>query len=109
MNRMNSFDRKTRSWGKRYLPMALLGLLTISTSSVMAAGDPVRGKTLHDAKCFACHDTHQYTRKNRIIHTYDDLLARVKFCDSASKAGFSSQDIQDVVAYLNKDFYKFKP
>jgi cytochrome c553 len=106
---MNRLYRKNKSMIKLSLLLAILGFSTISASSVMAAGDPVRGKTLHDAKCFACHDTHQYTRKNRIIHTYDDLLARVKFCDSAAKAGFSSQDIQDVVAYLNKEFYKFKP
>lgn len=106
---MNSSFNKFRPLAKRYLPVLLLGLLTISASSAMAAGDPVKGKALHDAKCFGCHDTHQYTRKNRIIHTYDDLLARVKFCDSASKAGFTPQDINDVVAYLNKEFYKFKP
>lgn len=90
----------------------LLGLfLVIATGtaslSVLAA-DATKGKTLHDAKCQGCHDTRQYTRKNRIVHTFEDLQGRVEFCDGASNAGFTPEDIDDVVAYLNKEFYKFK-
>ncbi|WP_455198934.1 hypothetical protein [Kaarinaea lacus] len=72
------------------------------------AADAAKGKALHDAKCQGCHDTRQYTRKNRIVHTFEDLHARVEFCDSASSAGFTLDDIDDVVAYLNQEFYKFK-
>ena len=79
----------------------------IAPSPVLAA-DSANGKKLHDAKCTSCHDTRQYTRKNRIIHTYEDLHARVEFCDGASDAGFSFDDIDDVVNYLNDEFYKFK-
>lgn len=85
----------------------ILGMTGIISSPVLAA-DAAKGKALHDAKCHGCHDTRQYTRKNRIIHTFDDLHARVEFCDAASNAGFSLDDIDDVVAYLNKEFYKFK-
>jgi len=87
--------------------IALLIILGISGFPVMAA-DKAKGKEMHDAKCFGCHDTQQYTRKNRIIHTYEDLHARVEFCDSASKAGFSADDLDNVVEYLNSEFYKFK-
>jgi hypothetical protein len=87
--------------------IVIAGIACILSSPVMAA-DAAKGKILHDAKCFGCHDTHQYTRKNRIIHTFEDLQGRVEFCDAASKAGFSPEDIEDVVAYLNKEFYKFK-
>ena len=69
--------------------------------------DVAHGKLLHDKKCMDCHDTHQYTRPNRIIHTFPDLHARVEFCDTASKANFSADDINDVVEYLNMTFYKF--
>ena len=90
-----------------FYSVVITGIFCIVSSPVMAA-DAARGKTLHDAKCFGCHDTRQYTRKNRIIHTFEDLQGRVEFCDAASKAGFSPEDIEDVVAYLNKEFYKFK-
>ena len=87
--------------------MTLLAAFFVFALPAMAA-DPAKGKTLHDQKCFGCHDTRQYTRKNRIIHTFEDLEGRVEFCDAASKAGFTPEDIEDVVAYLNKEFYKFK-
>ena len=77
-------------------------------SMPIQAGDAVNGKILHEAKCFGCHDTRQYTRKNRIVHTFDDLQARVEFCDASTNAGFSFDELDDVVEYLNNDFYKFK-
>lgn len=93
----------------RYLVFGalILGGASIMSSATLAA-DAAKGKTLHDAKCQGCHDTRQYTRKNRIIHTFEDLHSRVEFCDAASNAGFTLDDIDDVVAYLNKEFYKFK-
>ncbi|HEC20509.1 MAG TPA: hypothetical protein ENI97_14425 [Gammaproteobacteria bacterium] len=66
------------------------------------------GEVLVAKKCMGCHDNRQYTRPNRIIHTYEDLRARVEFCDSASNANFSFDDLDDVVEYLNTTYYKFK-
>lgn len=93
---------------------ALTSLAFIATlfslTPVLAADhspDVAHGKSLHDKKCMECHDTRQYTRPNRIIHTFPDLHARVEFCDTASKANFSADDINDVVEYLNTAFYKF--
>jgi cytochrome c2 len=89
--------------------VTLSAVLALGLSFMNAnAADIARGKKLHDAKCMGCHDTRQYTRPNRIIHTLEDLHARVQFCDTASNAGFSLEDIDDVVAYLNQNFYKFK-
>lgn len=100
-------NKKTSNKVKFSVTITLLGLLCVLAFPVLAA-DEAKGKKLHDAKCFGCHDTRQYTRKNRIVHTYDDLHGRVEFCDAASNAGFSFNDIDDVVAYLNAEFYKFK-
>jgi len=89
------------------LPYVILGLALFSVSVNGLAADVGHGKKLYDAKCHGCHDTKIHTRPNRIIHTFDDLVGRVKFCDNASAANFSETDIMDVVEYLNKDFYKF--
>jgi cytochrome c2 len=70
--------------------------------------DVAHGKTLVDKKCMGCHDNRQYTRPNRIIHTFEDLRGRVEFCDSASNANFSFDDLDDVVEFLNVTYYKFK-
>ena len=93
--------------------MKLILTLTASIAlglglSTANAADASKGEKLHNAKCMGCHDTRQYTRPNRIVHTLDDLHARVQFCDSASGANFSMEDIEDVVAFLNEKFYKFK-
>lgn len=71
------------------------------------AGNVENGKKLYDANCHGCHDTKVHTRPNRIIHTYGDLVNRVKFCDAQVKAGFSDDQIKDVSDYLNTEFYKF--
>ncbi len=119
---MSYFTDLTRNVIKHGLTITLLVFLGtalgITASPVLAADSAnaksgavtgaANGKKLHDAKCTGCHDTRQYTRKNRIIHTYEDLHARVEFCDSASNAGFSFDDLDDVVTYLNTEFYKFK-
>ena len=71
------------------------------------ASDIENGKKLYDANCHGCHDTKVHTRPNRIIHTYEDLVNRVKFCDAQVKAGFDKTQLTDVADYLNSEFYKF--
>ena len=111
---MNHFSDLTNNMIKHGLTITLLVFLGVAATPILAADDTssvagaANGKKLHDAKCTGCHDTRQYTRKNRIIHTYEDLHARVEFCDAASNAGFSFDDLDDVVTYLNTEFYKFK-
>lgn len=80
-------------------------LLFISQTAV--AVDAANGKKIYEARCHGCHDSHIHTRPNRIIHTYDDLLARVKFCDNAAATKFTDAEILDVVEHLNKTYYKF--
>ena len=111
---MSHFTDQSKNRNSHGLIIALFCILCVFTSPILAADSSntssgaSNGKKLHDAKCFGCHDTRQYTRKNRIVHTYEDLHARVEFCDSASNAGFSFDDLDDVVTYLNTEFYKFK-
>lgn len=95
---------------KTFTSLALV-ILACSITPAFAAKhtpDVAHGKTLVDNKCMGCHDNHQYTRPNRIIHTFEDLRGRVEFCDTASNANFSLDDLDDVVEYLNVNFYKFK-
>jgi len=71
------------------------------------AADAEHGKKLYEKSCGGCHDTKVHTRPNRIVHTYEDLVNRIRFCDTAAKANFSEDDIYDVADYLNDNFYKF--
>ena len=58
--------------------------------------------------CQRCHDDSIYTRKDSIIYSYKALVKRVHFCESMAHAGWNENDFNDVIAYLNQRFYKFK-
>jgi len=88
------------------ISLLALVMLSLSTTTSFAA-DAKNGKKLYEAKCGGCHDTRVHTRPNRIIHTYEDLVNRVKFCDTNAKTNFKESDILDVSEYLNEEFYKF--
>ena len=86
-------------------------LLTIIACSILtftvSASDVANGKKLYEKNCNGCHDTRMHTRPNRIIHTYEDLVNRVKFCDGAANTNFTDSEITDVVDHLNTTYYKF--
>ena len=75
---------------------------------IAQAANSENGKSVHEAKCMACHDNSIYTRPNSIVHSFSSLQNRVKFCDVAAQANLSDVQIDDIIAYLNESFYKFK-
>jgi cytochrome c553 len=84
-------------------------LLTVLMPSAHAAlpGDSADGKRLHDANCTGCHDTGVYTRKNRHVRSLDALKQQLGTCAHAAKKEFSPTETQNIVKYLNDQFYKF--
>lgn len=94
--------------------LALIGLLAF-TASASAAGDPKVGKTLHDKQCVACHAKQFggdggkiYTRSPRLINDKTALRQRVAMCATQINAGWFPEEEENVAAYLNQQFYKFK-
>lgn len=92
---------------KKILLVAAISSLSLVLSPASFASDIANGKKLYEANCHGCHDSSIHTRPNRIIHTYSDLVNRVKFCDNAAKTGFTAPQMADVTDYLNSAFYKF--
>ena len=91
-----------------------LGLLLVAGTGLAQAADPQRGKTLHDKHCISCHSgmvggdgTLLYTRKNRRVKSFDELIAQINRCDQSLGLQWFPDDVQDVAAYLNQAFYKF--
>ena len=81
-------------------------------AEVLLPGDAAKGKTLYNAKCVGCHvslvggdGTALHTRPNRRVKTPEGLLAQVQACNQQLKAGLTSDQIKDVVAYLYQSFY----
>ena len=80
-----------------------------------AAGDPKVGNTLHDKQCVACHvrlmggdGSSIYTRDERIIKSLTALRQRVSMCATQIDAKWFPEDEDNVAAYLNQRYYKFK-
>lgn len=91
---------------------ALLAALPLAAS----AADLKAGQALVDKQCSACHvqqvggdGSGIYTRKNSIIHSMADLHARIGMCSSQINGALTPAQEDDVTAYLNQRYYKFKP
>ena len=91
----------------------IISAIIISTNSV--AGDIKRGQELHDENCISCHKSMHggdgsgiYTRENRRIDSYQGLTKQVKRCKTSLGVSWPEHQIDDVIAYLNDSFYKFK-
>lgn len=87
-----------------------LFLLFLPVASAQAAlpGDGAKGKQLHEAYCTKCHDSSVYTRKDRRVHSLDALKGQLEACSHAANKAFSAAQRQDLVKYLNDQFYRFQ-
>ena len=91
-----------------------LSLLLLATVAV-AAGEPKFGQPLHDKQCVSCHVKQMggdgskiYTRSPRLVNDKKALRERVDLCVKNTGAGWLPEDEENVTAYLNKQYYKFK-
>ena len=87
----------------------LLIFLTIASFLVtpVLADDLENGKSLHDENCLRCHDESKYTRKDKMIKNYQQLYERIKNCEIMAELTWFDEEIDDVTAYLNNQFYRF--
>lgn len=94
--------------------------ITLAVSAIAFAAAPTfaadleRGKELHQENCMSCHDSIMggngnqiYTRPNRQIQSLSELRHQVKRCKTSLEEPWPDDQIEDVVVYLNKNFYKF--
>jgi hypothetical protein len=70
-------------------------------------GDAGEGKRLHEANCTGCHDTSVYTRKDHKVRSLEGLGHQVENCTHMAQKEFSAAEKQDIVKYLNDQFYRF--
>jgi len=72
------------------------------------AVDIKNGEALHAEHCVACHTTTKYTTSTRKAQDLASLESRVKRCDFSLGTQLFDEDIDDIVAYLNLNFYHFE-
>ena len=93
---------------KSILCVSLLILLMPSAYAASLPGDSANGKRLLDANCTECHQTDIFTRKDRKIQSLDALKEQLVGCSHAAKVEFSASEMQDLLKYLNDEFYHFQ-
>ncbi len=87
------------------------------TAPTFAAPDLANGKAIDQQKCYACHAKKTgfgngdmiYTRSDSKVKSLANLKRMVSMCNSELRLDLFPEDEADVTAYLNQQFYKFKP
>jgi cytochrome c553 len=93
---------------KSILGVWLLILMMPNAHAAELPGDSADGKRLYDAKCMGCHDTGIHTRKDRIVQSLDALKKRLGDCSHMAGKEFSATETQNIIKYLNDQFYQFR-
>lgn len=89
----------------------------VLASHAYAAPDLTNGKQIDQQKCYACHAKKSgfsngdmiYTRSDGKVKSISDLKKMVGLCNTELRLDLFPEDEADVVAFLNQQFYKFKP
>lgn len=97
-------------------------LLTLTLSSVSFAADVEFGKELYldtmfskkingemrdDVTCSECHTPSDFTKADRKADSYAKLHYWVEACNQSMSSGWFPEEVDDVTAYLNNEYYKF--
>ena len=93
---------------KGILCVLLLFLLMPTAYAASLLGDSASGKRLHDANCMGCHNTSVFTRPDRTIESLDALKVQLANCTHMAMKEFSESETQDLLRYLNDQFYHFR-
>jgi ribosomal protein L27 len=92
-------------------------LSALMSVPALANSDLANGKVIDQQKCYACHAKKTgfgngdmiYTRSDGKVKSLADLKKMVSLCNTELRLDLFPEDEADVVAFLNKQFYKFKP
>ncbi len=101
---------------KLLLTLILLGVHAVSQATPFAKADATAGKKLFDQhKCNSCHismlggdGNGMFTRPDHKIKSPDSLKTQVQNCSTNLGLMLFEDDVENMSAYLNKNYYKFK-
>jgi hypothetical protein len=83
-------------------------LLSLAVLAAPAyAADIEHGADLHFTNCTGCHDESAYTRADRRVQSLARLGGQVRFCKDSLELIWFDEDVEDVVEYLNENYYHF--
>lgn len=82
--------------------------LLLGAASSADAADRERGSALYENHCTACHEDWVYKRVQRKVKSLDELRRRVAGWSEHAALNWKPEEIEDVVIYLDEEFYKFR-
>lgn len=86
--------------------LLLAWLCLLAALPAAAAGDPAKGEVLHRS-CLQCHGTELYVPPKRRINSLAALRRETARWADYYNPRPTKAEIEDLVAYLNRDFYRF--
>ena len=69
---------------------------------------PPRGKLLYENHCMSCHESMVHIRTRQQVRSLAALQNQVSRWALHLQLRWSSEDLNDVVAYLNRQYYQFE-
>lgn len=86
--------------------LLLAWLCLLAALPASAAGDPAKGEVLHRS-CLQCHGTELYVPPKRRVNSLAALRRETARWADYYNPRPTKAEIEDLVAYLNRDFYRF--
>lgn len=87
--------------------VSVVVLAAVLVAGPSLATDMKRGEELLTKHCYGCHGEDVYVRENRIVKDLAGLKKRVNFCVQQVGVKWFDEEVDDVVEFLNKEYYKF--
>lgn len=84
----------------------LAAIWLVAFAPATAAENFARGKELYDHHCQSCHEDLMHA-ENRRLKSLDELRKRIEAWATHTGNDWTRDEINDVLYYLNKRFYKF--
>lgn len=81
-------------------------MLAVTDASAASAD---RGRLLYETNCVACHTPSIHKRPNKIPLSRDELRMLVDHFRRSENLGWTPEEVEDVVEYLNVTRYHFPP
>lgn len=81
-------------------------IVLAAPAAATAAGDPVKGGKLHE-DCLGCHGTELYVPPRAKVKSLAALKRETEKWNDRMNPKFTKKEIEDLVAWLNANFYKF--
>ena len=74
---------------------------------IAAPADPERGRLLYENHCRSCHESNVHIRQTQAAKSLKALRAEVVHWQEALALQWRSEDVGDVVEYLNATWYHY--